>query len=123
MKNLAKLSVVFLVIGSVVGLAWANSAVNGDDWTMMASPSTIVLNKVDTVTVHTNIPASEVASGTLALNGVASICVCADNLGHITAKFAVADLGLVAGDEVLLTLTGAFEDGTPFSPTDVVRVR
>ena len=61
------LGVVALVGLLGLGVALGNSAVKGDDPAMMASPQTIVLAKVDSVTVHTNIPASTVAAGTLAL--------------------------------------------------------
>ena len=83
----------------------------------MVSPSTIVLAKVDTVTVHTNIPAAGVDPESLDLNGATPTDVYADNLGHLAAKFAVADLGLEAG-ETTLTLSG---DG--FAASDVVRVK
>ena len=100
----------------------ANQAVDGDEPAMMASPSTIVLAKVDKVTIHTNIPASSVEPGTLALNGVEPFGVGVDDLGHIVGKFAVADLNLEP-EEATLTLTGLFTDGTSFSASDVVGVK
>ena len=118
--NRALLSVVtvsLLLALTVAGLAMANSALDGSDPAMMVSPSTIVLAKVSTVTVHTNIPFSTVAQGSLDLSGATPTTVYADNLGHIAAKFAVADLGLVAGTATL-TLTGAYAAGGGFSATD-----
>ena len=105
----------------------------------MVSPSTIVLAKVNTISVHTNIAASTVTDDSLSLNvndndddPVLPDGVYFDDLGHIAAKFSVADLvnrGLEAG-EATLTLTGAYTDEyaveagvDTFSATDVVRVK
>lgn len=122
MKNMAKLSVVFLVVGSIVGLAWANSAVDGDVPAIMVSPSTIVLARVSTVTVHTNIPAADVVPESLALNGVAPTSVYVDDCGDIVAKFAVANLGLEPG-AATLTLCGDYDAGGSFSASDSVIVK
>lgn len=107
---------------SLAGIAMANSAVDGDEPAMMASPSLIVLAKVDTVTVHTNIVASTVEAGSIDLDGAAPTGVGVDSCGHIVLKFSVADLDLEPGDTIL-TLSGAFEDGSSFSATDVVKVK
>ncbi len=107
----------------LTGIAIANSAVDGDEPAMMVSPSVIVLAKVDTLTVHTNIALSAVVSDTIALDdGVSPTSVFADNLGHLVAKFAIANLGLTPGP-VTLTLTGVFKNSTYFSATDVVIVK
>ncbi len=122
MKNVVKLSVVFLVIGSAMGLVWANNGVGDESPAIMVSPSTIVLAKVDTISVHTNIPAAAVVDKSLLLNGVAPTHVYKDALGHVAAKFAVADLDLVPG-EATLTLSGDFVGGDSFNASDVVRVK
>ena len=122
MQNLVKLSVVFLVIGSAMGLVWANNGVGDVSSAIMVSPSTIVLAKVDTISVHTNIPAADVDPASLLLNGVAPTDVCQDALGHVAAKFAVADLDLEPG-EATLTLSGDYVDGDTFNASDVVRVK
>jgi hypothetical protein len=116
-----------LVACGLVGLGWAgialgNGALEADAPAIMVSPSTIVLAKVDTVSVHTNVPAATVEAGSLALNGVAPVSVYVDSLGHIAAKFAVADLGLTPG-QATLTLSGDFEDGGSFAASDVVAVK
>ena len=111
-----------LLVVTAAGVALANSAVDGDEPAMMVSPSVIVLAKVDTVTVHTNIVASAVAPGSVTLDGAAPTGVGVDNCGHIVLKFAIADLGLEPG-EATLTLAGDFKDSSSFSATDVVTVK
>lgn len=111
-----------LVSFGLVGISLGNSAVAGDEPAMMASPSVVVLAKVDTITVHTNIALSAVDAGTVTLNGVAPTGVFADSLGHLVAKFAIANLGLAPG-EVTLTLSGEFKDGSTFTASDVVTVK
>lgn len=112
------------VVGlGLAGIAMANGALEGDAPAIMVSPSTIVLDKVDTVSVHTNIPASCVDPDSLLLDGVAPTGnPYVDNLGAIAAKFAVAELDLQPG-ETTLTLTGAYLDGTSFNASDGVRVK
>lgn len=125
MKHLVKLAVVFLVIGSAMGLLWANNGVGDEPAAIMVSPSTIVLAKVDIISVHTNIPRADVVDESLELNGVAPTDVCADNLGQLVAKFAVADLDLEPG-EATLTLSGDIIDDDvvdSFEASDVVRVK
>ena len=106
----------------LAGLAMGNGALSVGEAAMMVSPQTIVTAKVASVTVHTNISADEVASGTVALEGVSALSVWADDCGHLAARFAVADLGLAAG-EATLTLTGDYVAGGGFSATDEVRVK
>ena len=117
MQNVVKLAVVFLIIGSAIGLAWANSGVGDESPAIMVSPSTIVLAKVDIISVHTNIPAAGVDPASLDLNGAEPTDVYVDNLGHVAAKFAVADLDLEPG-VATLTLSG-----DSFVASDVVRVK
>jgi len=106
----------------LVGIAMANSAVDGDEPAMMASPSMIVLAKVSTVTVHTNIDYAAVVTGSVTLDEAAPTSVGFDNCGHLVAKFTVVDLNLVPG-EATLTLSGDFKDGVTFSASDVVTVK
>lgn len=106
----------------LAGMAMANGALAGGEESIMVSPSTIVLAKVDTVTVHTNIAATAVEAGSLDLDNVAPISVYADSLGHVVAKFRVADLNLEPGS-VTLTLSGDYKDGGGFSASDTVTVK
>lgn len=127
MRKALSVSVALCVlVGLGVGsIAFGNMAVKGDDPAMMVSPKTIVLGKVSAITVHTNIPAAAVVSSTVTLNGVAPVgSVWADDLGHLAARFAVADLGLEPG-EATLTLCGTYigEAGETFTAENVVRVK
>lgn len=122
-KGLLEAVVLCGILGvGLAGMAMANGALEGDAPAIMVSPSTIVLAKVDTVSVHTNVPADAVVRDSLELNGVAPRHVYTDNLGHIAAKFAVADLTLEPGRPTL-TLNGALIDGGDFSASDTVTVK
>lgn len=109
----------------LAGIAIANSAVDGDEPAMMVSPNVIVLAKVSTITVHTNILA--VAVDSIYLDGYEPTGVGVDSCGHIVAKFAVADMDFTPGEgEVTLTLSGTYteeEGGGDFSATDIVTVK
>jgi hypothetical protein len=113
----------------ISGLALGNSAVKGDDPGMMVSPQTIVLAKISTVTVHTNIPATTVAGETVTLDGAPALDVWADDCGDLAARFAVDALGLEPAEAVELTLAGTLVDpetGEPvgtFEAKDTVRVK
>ncbi len=122
-KALLIVVVTFGMIGMLMAtMASANSAVGGDEPAIMVSPQNIVVAKVSTVTVHTNIPAAIVIGESVDLDGAVPTSLFADDLGHLVAKFAVDDLGLEPG-AVTLTLSGVCEDGTSFSATDDVRVK
>lgn len=124
-KTSLKILVLCGILGiGLAGIAIANSAVDGDEPAMMVSPNVIVLAKVSTITVHTNITASDVVYESIALNEVPSIGVFADSCGHIVAKFAVADLGIEEPGEATLTLSGTYKEGGGFiTPKVVVRVK
>ncbi len=111
----------FLGLG-VAGMAMANGALDGGEPAIMVSPSTIVLAKVNTITVHSNVPAEAVEPGSVDLDGVEPDSVYADNLGHLAAKFSVADLNLEPGTATL-TLSGDYKDGGGFSASDTVTVK
>jgi hypothetical protein len=89
------------------------------------SPSTIVLgcDKGDRVTVHTDMPLSEVDRESLALSGVAPITVKSDSRGNLVAKFDQEAIEvIVAPPQATLVLTGTTTDGDYFQGSDVVRV-
>lgn len=123
-KTFLKIVVLCGILGiGLAGIAIANGALDGDEPAMMVSPSTIVLDKVNTISVHTNIAASTVTAGSLSLNDADPTYVYEDSLGHIAAKFAVADLGLKKPGATL-TLTGTYNaSGDSFSATDDVIVK
>jgi len=124
-KVLIVTSAVCLLVALGIGnLVLGNTAVKGNEPAMMVSPQMIVLDKVTTVTVHTNILADSVVPGSVALDAAAPISVWADDCEHLAARFAVADLNLTSG-EVVLTLTGTFvgEEAKTFSAEDTVSVK
>jgi len=108
--------------GNVV---FGNGGVKGNDPGMMVSPQMIVLSKISTVTVHTNIPVVSVDAGTVTLNGVAATSVWADDCGHLAVRFAVAKLALEPSNAVTLTMCGDYVNGpeTGFVVQDVVKVK
>jgi hypothetical protein len=114
----------FVCAALVTGIALGNNGVKGESPAMMVSPHTIVLAKVDAVTVHTNTPFATVEAGTLMLEDAWPIeGPWADDCGHIAARFAICRLGLSPGDEIVLTLTGSYVSGGGFSVQDTVRVK
>jgi hypothetical protein len=121
--NRILVGIVGLVIIGLAGIAAANKAVDSLDPAMMVSPSTIVLDKVFTITVHTNIPFREVVPESIALDNAEPTSLFADDCGHLVAKFEVADLELAPGEVNTLTLGGDYEEGGSFSATDQVRVK
>jgi len=122
-KVLSAVLVVCGMIGLVcAGVAMGNGALPDGEPAIMVSPAVIVLAKVSTVTVHTNVPADLDDLSTVYLNEASPVGVCADDCGDLVARFLVADLDLSAG-QAALTLSCSYEDGSGFSATDVVRVK
>ena len=122
-KVLSAVLVVCGMIGLVsAGVAMGNGALPDGEPAIMVSPAVIVLEKVSTVTVHTNVPADLDALSTIYLNQASPVGVWADDCGDLVARFLIADLDLSAG-EVALTLSCSYTDGRSFSATDVVMVK
>ena len=78
------------------------------------------------VTVHTDVPYSQVLVHSVFLNGVPINTWKADSRGYFVAKFVMEEVkylsGLVIGDYNELTLTGMTTNHTPFAGTDAVLV-
>ena len=128
MKNLLKLSIVLLLVGSIAGLAWANKACQtpDGDFNIMISPSTLVLSSLsDTITIHSNIPYGAVVAMSVAVNGVDVPFTKADACGDLVAKIGVDDLAefLQAGRTITLTLSGLLVDGTGFAVDETIFVK
>lgn len=123
-KHVARLSIVLLVVGSVVGLAWANKACQrSESIDIMVSPNTLVLSSFcDAVTVHSNIPYSTVDAATVTINGVA-VNTWADDCGDLVARISVADLGVLQPGEITLTLSGTSVDGKGFVASETITVK
>jgi hypothetical protein len=91
------------------------------------SPKTLSLGSVSGsstgVTVHADIPLSEVDTATLELEGLPLVYAKSDNHGDLVAKFDRDDVcAIVAPPSATLTLTGAKLDGTPIAGTDTISV-
>ena len=128
MKKLFILSIVFLIIGSVVGLSWANKACETPDgsFNIMISPSTLVLSSpCDVITVHSNIPYGAVIAASVAVNGVDVPFTKADSCGDLVAKIGVDDLAefLKPDQVVTLTLSGLLVDDTVFTVDGTIKVK
>jgi hypothetical protein len=89
------------------------------------SPQKLLLSTVQTgsVKVHTDIPIGLVDRSSLALNGVFATGSYADSLGQIVVVFDEADIkAIVSAPSTVLTLTGLYTTGEPFSGSDTVMV-
>jgi hypothetical protein len=97
-----------------------------DNIEIQVSPNVLNLqNNGEVVTVHTEIPYSQVDSETVTMNGVEIDSWKADDQGNFVAKFLMSEitgLPLEIGAENELTLTGLKFDGTTFTGTDWVLV-
>lgn len=95
-----------------------------DAITITVSPNTLILDSQGVwVTVHTDIPYSQVDGVTVTLNGIEVAVTKADARGDFVAKFeldAVKDI--VAPPEATLVLEGLTKDGVAFTGADTIRV-
>ena len=121
----------WLVMGGVaavlmaLGLSSFGGARSTDPLGVAVSPQKLLLGTVQngSVKVHTDIPIGLVDRSSLALNGVAAMGSYADSLGQIVVVFAEADIkAIVSPPSTVLTLTGIYTSGEPFSGSDTVMV-
>ncbi len=104
-------------------VAFGNGALASEEEpAIMVSPQMVVLAKVSSITIHSNIPANSVAADSVTVNGVEPAEIWADDCGHLAVRVGVADIGLVAGPAVI-TLQGAYDDGGTFSASDAITVK
>ncbi len=124
MKQATRILTVFMLVGVLAVLSYANSANKGDDPSITVSPSTLVLKApVKSISVHSNLPYSLVNPDSVTLEGVAASSVAADDLGDMVAKFDVDAIAeVVEVGEQTLTLTCIF-DGEEISIEDSIRVK
>lgn len=120
------------IVSSIVGvlaMVILAAATQAEDQIVpiVISPSTINLQwKGQCVTVHADIPYSEVVSRSVTLStlndSISATATFPDDRGDLVAKFSVEDVRrIVELGMVRLTLAGDTRDGT-FSGTDMVRV-
>ena len=93
--------------------------------TIDISPATLVLDSSGTwVTVHAEIPLSDVEPSSIAFEGITPDVIKADNRGELVAKFERGTIvAIVSPPEASLTLTGLTSTGASFSGTDTITVQ
>ena len=92
--------------------------------TITVSPQTLVLGSEGVwVTVHADIPYSQVDTVTLLLNDVEVSMTKSDANGSLVAKFELDTVkAIVHPPDATVVLEGATHEGVPFSGLDTVRV-
>ena len=132
-KNFVTLKYAISSVGAILLALSVGSAFCAEgDIEILVSPQTILLgsDQGEMVTVHADIPYSSVndaAPLTLTLNGVPVNFIKSDARGDLVAKFLEDEVKAIFGDDepptAVLTLSGITEDGTPFSGSDVVKIK
>lgn len=127
-----KSSIRYLLTSAMLGLALsmvlaveeAARAQDDNQVTIVISPSTLNLESSGIwVTVHAEIPYSNVVGASVTLDGIPVEVTFADNRGELVAKFCIDDVkDSVRLGEVRLTLVGDKTDGSSFFGTDLVKV-
>ena len=121
-KNLTIIMVILLSSMAYIGIAFADT--EQDIINIKIAPATLNLEfKGPWITVHTDIPFSEVKTDTVELDGIPVFSTFADDRGNLVAKFKSADVkAIVATPEATLTLTGKTLEGDSFAGSDTIRV-
>jgi hypothetical protein len=97
-----------------------------EDIEIQVAPHMLLLSSVQSgeVTVHCDIPHSQVDTSSIEMNGVAVSWTKADDCGNLVAKFDEAAVkAVVEPPSTVLTLIGTTLDGTEFSGSDTVKVK
>jgi hypothetical protein len=95
-----------------------------EEVTIQISPGALAINSSgEWVTVHAEIPYTQVDTESLTLNGVSVSWTKADDCGDLVAKFDQSEIkSIVSPPEAELTLAGAKLDGTLITGTDTIKV-
>ena len=119
------LSIVALCAGTALSARTGKVDPDAEGVPIYVSPHVIVLDgEVSCVTVHADIPLSEVVNASVELNGLTPYLVKRDSRGLLVAKFHMADVEeIVAPPTARLTLTGMTTAGVAFSGSETVRVK
>lgn len=121
--TLRKPGMVLWLLGLIIMLPLSSI---GQTIEIQVSPNILNLqNNGQVVTVHTDIPYSDVVGSTVSMEGVAISSWKADNGGYFVAKFLmdeIVNLPLTIDDYNVLTLEGTTTDGGTFTGSDDVFV-
>ena len=112
------LLVLTLMLGGTSAVVYAEQEID-----IMISPNVINLKTPGTwVTIHADIPFSEVVEGSVSLEGIPVSFIKEDDNGDLVAKFAIADVrAILSNGYVELTLEGVSTSGDFFG-VDIIRV-
>ncbi len=121
--------VILAAILSPICLTSTNAGAQGTtlEIEITISPRTLSLGSLSGsntgVTVHADVPLSEVDTTTLELEGIPVVYAKSDNHGDLVAKFDRDDVcAVVAPPSATLTLIGCKLDGTPIAGSDTISV-
>ena len=112
------LLVLTLMLGGTSAVVYAEQEID-----IVISPNVINLKTTGTwVTIHADIPFSEVVEGSVSLEGIPVSFIKEDDNGDLVAKFAIADVkAILSKGYVELTLEGVSTSGD-FLGVDIIRV-
>jgi len=119
--------IIVLALGLLLAAPASARKYKGDD-TMLVSPFVFVMDyQGSALTIHTEVPFSEVDRATLELHcdgTITPVYVKSDLRGNLVAKFAADDVRtIVAPPRADLSLTGLYRDGGSFTLTASIRVK
>ncbi|MBN1973484.1 MAG: hypothetical protein JW787_07575 [Sedimentisphaerales bacterium] len=125
MKKAYLITAVVLIAAVATSLVIANTANEGDKYSITISPSTLFLgSKSVVVTVHSNIPYAIVSDAKITLEGIEAKSTFADACGDLVVKFNSADVkDIVEPGVCILTLTVDIEEGDDIEVDDTIIVK
>lgn len=121
LKSIIKLSTMLLIVLVLPAVTFAQEAID-----IQVAPNVLNLkNQGQVVTIHTDIPFSEVVATSVSLNGVEIDHWKSDSQGYFVAKFLmeeIKDLPLNIGENNTMTLNGDKVDGATFTGSEEILV-
>lgn len=129
-KILAGICSFIIVFAFCSAVAFHAQEVQAEDFftvSMKVSPDNLVIHSIgegDWLTIHVDIPYSEVDCSSLELNGIPVKYAKADLRGDLVAKFGLSDMkAIVTPPTETLELSGYTKDGVLFYGSDIIRVK